>query len=95
MSTDLLNVDDYARAARQVLPKEIFDYYDGGALDEITLRGNVAAWGRISLYYRVLAGVGPRDLGTTVLGQEVAMPVAVGPTAFHGLACSECELATA
>jgi 4-hydroxymandelate oxidase len=95
LSTDLLNVDDYARAARQVLPKEVFDYYDGGALDEITLRENVAAWGRISLYYRVLAGVGPRDLGTTVLGQEVSMPVAVAPTAFHGLACSECELATA
>jgi 4-hydroxymandelate oxidase len=95
LSTDLLNVDDYARAARQVLPKEVFDYYDGGALDEITLGENVAAGGRISLYYRVLAGVGPRDLGTTVLGQEVSMPVAVAPTAFHGLACSECELATA
>jgi 4-hydroxymandelate oxidase len=95
MTTDLLNLDDYARAARQLLPKEVFDYYEGGALDEITLRENVAAWGRISLYYRVLAGVGPRELGTTVLGQGVSMPVAVAPTAFHGLACSACEVATA
>ena len=95
MTTDLLNLDDYARAARQVLPKEVFDYYEGGALDEITLRENVSAWGRISLYYRVLAGVGPRELGTTVLGQQLSMPVTVAPTAFHGLACSGCEVATA
>ena len=61
----LLNVTDYARAARSKLAQKVFDYYEGGALDEITLRENTAGWERLKLYYRVLAGVGPRDTRTT------------------------------
>lgn len=91
----LLNVDDYARAARARLPRAVFDYYAGGALDEVTLRENEAAWRRLRLYYRVLAGVGPRELATAVLGREISMPVMAAPTAFHKLACPEGELATA
>jgi 4-hydroxymandelate oxidase len=93
----LLNVADYARAARAKLPKEVFDYYEGGALDEITLRENTAGWGRLRLYYRVLAGVGKRDMTTTVLGQPISMPILVAPTAFHRLACEggEIEMAKA
>ena len=94
-SEPLLNVADYARAARGKLTKEVFDYYEGGALDEITLRENTAGWERLKLYYRVLAGVGPRDLRTTVLGQTVSMPILVAPTAFHRLACAGGEIATA
>lgn len=45
----LLNVHDYARAARARLPGDVFDYYEGGALDEISLRENEAAWGRLEL----------------------------------------------
>lgn len=91
----MLNVADYARAARARLVPEIFDYYEGGALDEITLRENTAGWERLKLYYRVLAGVGARDMRTTVLGQPVSMPILVGPTAFHRLACAEGEIAAA
>ncbi len=91
----LLNVADYARAARGVLPKEILDYYEGGALDEITLRENVAGWERLKLYYRVLAGVGPREMTTTLLGHPVSMPIAIAPTAFHKLACPDGEIAAA
>ncbi len=90
-----LNIADYARAARGELSKDVFDYYEGGALDEITLRENTAGWERLKLYYRVLAGVGPRDLRTTVLGQPVSMPVLVAPTAFHKLACDAGEIASA
>jgi 4-hydroxymandelate oxidase len=64
-------------------------------LDEITLRENTAGWERLRLYYRVLAGVGARQLGTTMLGQAISMPIAVAPTAFHRLACSEGEIAAA
>lgn len=71
------------------------DYFEGGALDEITLAENTAGWERLKLYYRVLAGVGARDTSTTMLGQPVSMPIAVAPTAFHRLACDEGELATA
>ena len=95
MSPPLINVADYARAARAVLAQDVFDYYEGGALDEITLSENAAAWGRVRIWYRVLAGVGPRQTATTVLGQPVSLPVLVAPTAFHKLACPEGELASA
>ena len=91
----LLNVADYARAARSKLSREVCDYYEGGALDEITLRENTAGWERLKLYYHVLAGVGDRDLRTTLLGQKISMPIAVAPTAFHKLACGEGEIAVA
>jgi 4-hydroxymandelate oxidase len=90
-----INVAEYARTARAMLPGAVFDYFEGGALDEITLAENEAAWRRVCLWYRVLAGVGPRQTATTVLGREVALPVMVAPTAFHKLACPEGEVAAA
>lgn len=95
MTEVLLNVADYARAAAAKLPKGVLGYFEGGALDEITLRENRAGWERLKLYYRVLAGVGDRDLSTSVLGQKISMPIVVAPTAFHKLACEEGEIATA
>ena len=96
MDSDLLlNVADYSRAARAKLSDDVCDYFAGGALDEITLAENTAGWEKLKLYYRVLAGVGTRDMRTTMLGQPVSMPIAVAPTAFHRLACKEGELATA
>jgi 4-hydroxymandelate oxidase len=94
-SDPLISVADYAQAARRNLPKDVFDYYEGGALDEITLRENTAGWERLKLYYRVLAGVEKRDMTTTVLGQPISMPIAVAPTAFHKLACESGEIAVA
>ncbi|HEX4640139.1 MAG TPA: alpha-hydroxy acid oxidase [Chthoniobacterales bacterium] len=92
---DFLNISDYGRAAREKLPKDVIGYYEGGALDEITLRENTAGWERLKLYYKVLAGVAPRELDTTVLGQPISMPICVAPTAFHKLACEDGEIATA
>jgi 4-hydroxymandelate oxidase len=91
----LLNVADFHGAARSRLRKPVLDYYEGGALDEITLRGNTAGWEGLRLHFRVLAGVGDRELQTTVLGQPVSMPIAVAPTAFHKLACAAGEIAAA
>jgi 4-hydroxymandelate oxidase len=91
----LINVADYAEAARRALAKDVLDYYEGGALDEITLRENTAGWEKLKLYYRVLAGVGPRVLHTSVLGQPISMPIGIAPTAFHRLACAEGEIAAA
>lgn len=91
----LISVADYARAARGKLSKDVLDYFEGGALDEVTLRENTAGWERLKLYYRVLAGVGTRDMTTTVLGQPISMPIVVAPTAFHKLACEPGEIATA
>lgn len=92
---DPLNLADLERLARASLPRMAGDYVASGALDEVTLRENEAAWGRLRLHYRVLAGVARRSLATTVLGREVALPVLVAPTAFQRLAHEEGELATA
>lgn len=91
----MLNVADYVRTARNRLSKEVLGYFEGGALDEITLGENTAEWERLKLYYRVLANVGAREMSTTVLGQRISMPICVAPTAFHRLACEEGEVATA
>jgi 4-hydroxymandelate oxidase len=95
MQDFFLNVSDYARAARAKLSQGVLDYYEGGALDEITLRENTAGWERLKLYYHVLAGVRDRELNTTVLGRKISMPICVAPTAFHKLACAEGEIAAA
>ncbi len=94
-SQQLLSVHDYHRVTRNKLPNEVLDYFEGGALDEITLRENTSGWERLKLYYHVLAGVGERDLRTTILGQSVSMPIGIAPTAFHKLANEGGEIATA
>src|ERR1700735_288528 len=90
-----LNPGELERLARERLSPLAYDYFASGAHDEHTLSENVAAWSRIPLHYRVLAGVGSRDTSTTVLGSRIAAPVLVAPTAFHKLACPEGERATA
>ena len=91
----LVNIADYADAARERLDRAAYEYYAGGALDELTLRGNAEAYRRIGLRYRVLAGVGEPDPRTTLLGHKVAMPIAVAPPAFHKMAHGDGEPGTA
>ena len=67
-----LNLDDFEALARERLPAMAYDYYASGAHDEVTLRENRAAFGRLALRYRVLVDVSRRDAGTTVLGRRVA-----------------------
>jgi 4-hydroxymandelate oxidase len=89
-----LNLRELEELAREKLTAMAYGYYASGALEEITLRENIAAWARLPLHYRVLVDVSNRDLSTTVLGTPVSMPVLVAPTAFHKLACEAGELAT-
>ena len=95
MAHEPVNVFDYEAIARETLSREAYDYYASGAQDEVSLRENRAAWDRLSLAYRVLVDVSRRELATSVLGQPVAMPVLLAPTAFHRLATPEGEIATA
>jgi 4-hydroxymandelate oxidase len=89
-----LNLRELEQLARERLSALAYDYYASGAQDEHTLVENVAAWGRVTLHYRVLAGAATRDTSCSVLGARVASPVLVAPTAFHRLACDDGELAT-
>jgi 4-hydroxymandelate oxidase len=73
----------------------VYDYYAGGANDELLLRTSRAAWNDRSLRYRVLRDVAVRSQRTTVLGHEVDWPVFVAPMAFQQLAHADGEVATA
>ena len=90
-----VNVADYERLAEEALEPGIFGYIAGGANDEWTLRENVAAFGRWVLRPRVLVDVETVTTATTVLGEEIALPVLVAPTAYQRLMHPDGELATA
>jgi len=90
-----LSLSEYEELAGSVLDKPAYDYYRSGANDEITLAENLQAYKRIQLYPRILVDVEKRDLTTTVLGQEISMPIMIAPTAFHKMACPSGEIATA
>jgi len=88
------NLLELEELAREKLDRKAFDYFAGGAHDEVTLRENVAAYARVALHHRVLVDVSRRSAETTVLGQRVSMPVLIAPTAFHKLAHADGEVAT-
>jgi len=90
-----LNLTEIELAARERLAPLAYEYYVGGANDEVTIRENRAAFERLALRYRVLVDVSRRSTSTTVLGTRVDFPVLVAPTAFQRLACDEGEMATA
>jgi 4-hydroxymandelate oxidase len=95
MSLIPLNPRDAESLAREHLSQPVFDYYAGGAGDEITVRENEAAWARVRLLPRVLVDVSACDLRTTVLGQALSMPILTAPCALNRLAHADGELAVA
>ncbi len=76
---------DFRRAAQRRLPRFLFDYVDGGALDEATLKANEADLSQILLRQRVLHAMDGVDLSTTLLGQELALPIILGPVGLSGM----------
>ncbi|MFF4259786.1 alpha-hydroxy acid oxidase [Streptomyces sp. NPDC001663] len=88
-------VHDFEAAAIAKLDPVYADFIAGGARDEITVRANEAAFGRLQLLPRVLRGSAVRELGITLLGSRARLPVLLSPTAFHKLVDPEGELATA
>lgn len=95
MSDAPLNLAEYAQLAETRLPRMVFDYYAGGADDELTVRENELAWRRLVLRPRILVDVSVRDLSTTVLGQPISMPILTAPCGFNALAHPDGELAVA
>jgi L-lactate dehydrogenase (cytochrome) len=76
---------DFRIEARKRLPRFLFDYIDGGAYGEITLRRNVADLAEIALRQRVLVDVSRIDLTARLFGCDLAMPVALGPVGLTGM----------
>lgn len=81
--------------AAGLLPTNALDYYASGARDELTFRGNLAAWARWWLVPRMLVDVSRVSLATTVLGQPIALPLLVAPMASQRMAHPDGELSTA
>jgi 4-hydroxymandelate oxidase len=89
-----INLADVEALARERLSPLAWEYFEGGAEDEVTIAENVAAFRRIKLRPRVLADVAERSLATTVLGQPISLPVILAPTSHQSLAHPEAEFAT-
>jgi L-lactate dehydrogenase (cytochrome) len=92
---DCHNFHDFRRLARRRVPGPIFDYIDGGADDEVTLRRNTAGFEQCDLVPNVLRGVASVDMSVTVMGQKLAMPVYCSPTALQRLFHHDGERAVA
>ena len=79
------NVAAMRALARAALPRPVFDFADGGAEDEWTLRRNEAAFDDVELLPHPLSGAATRDLSVELFGRRLALPVLVGPTGLAGL----------
>jgi len=90
-----LSLRELELEARKLLDPAVYDFFAGGAEDEVTLRANDAAFARIGLVPRVLCGKRTPDLAISLLGRPATMPVLIAPTAFHRLADPDGECATA
>lgn len=91
----LVNLHDFQEVAATRLTQAAYDYYRGGARDELALERNRRAFSQYAVHFRVLAGVEQVDLGTSVLGMPLSFPVMAAPTAFHAMADSHGELSSA
>jgi len=88
-------VGDYRELARRRLPRQLFDYIDGGAYEEATMCANVSDLGRVLLRQVVLRDVSTRNQATEVLGQQLALPVILGPVGLAGMFAKRAEVQAA
>jgi len=91
----ITNNEDLRQLAMRRAPRAIFDYVDRGSYDEATLRANRVDMDVIKLRQRVMIDVDHRSLKTTMIGQPVAMPVALAPTGLTGIMHPDGEILAA
>jgi isopentenyl diphosphate isomerase/L-lactate dehydrogenase-like FMN-dependent dehydrogenase len=89
------SIEAVRQMARRALPHAVFDFADGGAENEYTLRRNEAAFAVHELLPRPLNGAANRDLSVELFGRRLALPVLIGPTGLSGLFWPQGELAAA
>src|SRR5437588_2716047 len=86
---------DYRELARRRLPRQLFDYIDGGAYEEATMRSNVADLERVLLRQVVMRDVSTRDTHVEVLGQELSLPIILAPVGLGGMFAQRAEVQAA
>jgi len=89
---DIASIEDLRKRAHARVPKPFMDYMEAGSFAQITLRENRRDLDSIRFRERVMFNVSDRKLETTMLGQKVAMPVAIGPTGMCGAIWSNGEI---
>ena len=89
------SITDYRAFAKRRLPHFLFEYIDGGSYGEVTLRANISDLEKVALRQRVMVDISQLDLATTLFGQNLAMPVALGPIGISGLAARRGEIQAA
>jgi len=93
--TRAVAIEDLRRLARRRVPRAIFDFFDGGAEDETTLRGNRAAFERVRLLPKVLVDVSAVSTKADLLGKAANLPLAIAPTGGISAGRAGAELALA
>src|SRR5437879_454869 len=91
----VLNIADLRRLAERRLPRLAFDYIDGGADDEVTLRENSRAFERVTFRPRSAVATAGADLRTTVLGATLDLPFLLAPVGSSRLFYPKGEIAAA
>jgi L-lactate dehydrogenase (cytochrome) len=86
---------DYRELARRRLPRQLFDYIDGGAYEEVTMRANVCDLERVLLRQIVMRDVSAREKAMEVLGQRLTMPVILAPVGLGGMFARRAEVQAA
>lgn len=90
-----VSVIDYRALAKKRLPHFLFEYFDGGSYAEATLRRSTADLEIVALRQRILRDISTLDLSTTLFGQKMALPVALGPIGLAGIAARRGEIQAA
>ena len=93
--TVITQVEDLRRLAQKRVPRMFYDYADSGSWTESTYRANEADFARIKLRQRVAVDMRNRSSATTMIGQKVAMPVALAPTGLTGMQHADGEILAA
>jgi L-lactate dehydrogenase (cytochrome) len=86
---------DYRELARRRLPRQLFDYVDGGAYEERTMGANTADLERLLLRQIVMRNVSERDPSVELLGERLALPVILGPVGLAGMLARRAEVQAA
>lgn len=85
-------IEDLRTMARHRVPRAFFEYADHGSYSQSTLRANRAGLDAVNLRQRVGVDVGKRDLTTTIIGEPVSLPLALGPVGLTGMEFGDGEI---
>ena len=93
--TIITTIEDLRALAKKRVPRMFYDYADAGSWTESTYRANEADFGKIKFRQRVAVNLLNRTLHSTMIGQDVAMPVALAPTGLTGMQHADGEILAA